>query len=153
MWSVTDFGVVICWMRDTRSWTGLLRLTQQGSSLTGRLWLETHAGIERDMKVGYLQYIPNMIIWKNYPIIIQECRFSVWKHDFSFSCLDLLSSCSHFLLLSFKICVWTQKSHACAQYDMQHECGGRNANRCPMVQNTIDSNMINHSTVITLLCC
>lgn len=40
---LTDFGDVICWMRDTRSWTGLLRLTQIGSCLMGLLSSETHS--------------------------------------------------------------------------------------------------------------
>lgn len=39
--NLTDFGVVICWMRNTRSWTGLLRLTQRDSSLMVLLWVET----------------------------------------------------------------------------------------------------------------
>ena len=38
------------------------------------------------------------IIWKNYPIFIQEHRFSVWEHDFIPFQTDLFSLRSHFLL-------------------------------------------------------
>lgn len=54
--SLTVCGAVICWMRDTGSWKGLLRFTQRDASLIWLLWSEEHSERERNMKA--VMYIP-----------------------------------------------------------------------------------------------